>query len=135
MWAAVTVQGRALATAIFKPVFVQPFEWLYREGPVALGFWGGLTPPDICAQLTNTHAHFWNATDPNRQECLDLIDRHFWSWMVLAAVVGYVSAMGYGVHRLCAKAPAPIQMIMVKTRRSNKKTSEGVRDKTHGAGH
>ncbi len=131
MWQALFNQARnIIIKTIVQPIFVTPFEWLYREGPLALGFWGGLQEPDICAQLTKTNAFFWNATEGNRHECHDIIDRHFWSWMVLASVVAYVSLLTMGVRRVCAKAPTPIQMVVVRKRRINKKTTDAMLEKT-----
>lgn len=131
MWQELFNQARNMVIKSFvKPIFVYPFEWLYREGPIALGFWGGLQEPDICAQLTKTNAFFWNATVDNRHECHDIIDRHFWSWMVLASVVGYVSLLSMGARRVCGKAPAPIQMLVVRKRRIGKKTTDAMLEKT-----
>ena len=130
MWQALFDQARTLVIKTFlQPMFVYPFEWLYREGPIALGFWGGLQEPDICAQLTKTNAIFWNASEGNRLECRSIIDRHFWSWMVLASVVGYVSLLTMGVRRVCAQAPAPIQMVVVRKRRIDKKTTDAMLEK------
>lgn len=72
---------------------VRPFARLYLEGPTFLGFWGGLDFPTICAQLTTTNADMWSRDDATRAQCLDIIQRHFWSWMVLIGTMTYFTVL------------------------------------------
>lgn len=70
-------------------LIVRPLAWLYLEGPIALGFWGGLSPQDICAKLTSTNAQFWNQSPETQLECTHTIERHFWSWLIFGSTVLY----------------------------------------------
>ena len=81
------VQTGFNVTASF--LIVRPLAWLYLEGPVALGFWGGLQAQDICAQLTHTHANFWLSTPATQYECMQTIQRHFWSWLIFGSMILY----------------------------------------------
>jgi hypothetical protein len=70
-------------------IFIKPFAWLYMKGPRALGFWEGLEESSICSQLTNVRSQFWSLTTDNMAECKETLDRHFWSYIVLASTVTY----------------------------------------------
>lgn len=68
---------------ICHSIVTRPIAWLYLNGPQKLGFWEGLHPSQICARLTNTDSAFWQLTLENENECHNVIQRHFTSWMVL----------------------------------------------------
>lgn len=86
------------AYALVHFVVIQPLGALYLQGPLALGFWGGMPAPHICAQMApQTTSEHWGSTPANRAACRAMIEREFWSWLVLAYVVArYVMLLGGG---------------------------------------
>jgi hypothetical protein len=83
-------------------VLLKPLAWLYLDGPRAWGFWGGATLPDICAQLTNTRSEFWNSNAATLDECTDIVERHYWSYVVLVSSAAYAGLIIWGLRRACA---------------------------------
>jgi len=81
--------GRAIVLGAANALLVRPLAWLYLHGPRSVGFWGGATAPEICAQLTGTQEQFWTRSQENAEECSGLIQRHFWSWLVLGTTATY----------------------------------------------
>jgi hypothetical protein len=110
--AAERVPGGWLGQWTAGTVLLKPLAWLYLEGPRAFGFWGGATMADICAQLTNTRAQFWNTEAGAAAECADIVHRHYWSYVVLASSVGYSVALVWSLRRLC-------DCVTKKTKRRN----------------
>ena len=112
--------ARNVLNATATTLVVQPLARLYLEGPRVIGFWGGLSPNDICAQLTNTHADFWALSEANRDECMDTIRRHFWSWLVLGTTVSYFVIV-FGTLCTCwrrrfGRGRAPPQIVIMHDR-------------------
>ncbi len=107
---------------------IRPLAWLYLQGPRAIGFWGGLAPGDICAQLTNTHAEFWQQSEGNQQECMDTIYRHFWSWLVLGTTVSYFLIVFVLLwtcwKRRFGQRPLPPQIVVVHSTEKNQNPPE-----------
>jgi len=99
--AAQWVPGGVVGQWTASNILLKPLAWLYLEGPRAWGFWGGATLPDICAQLTNTRAQFWNEESTAFRECEDIVQRHYWSYVVLASSVGYAVAVVWCIKRAC----------------------------------
>ena len=101
--------------AVVSAAVVQPFTQLYLRGPTALGFWGGLPLPNVCARLTRTDSDFWVRTSESEQECRQTIDREIEAWITVMAAVAYCTA-GYmlllGIAGSCRRRPpAPVLVI------------------------
>jgi hypothetical protein len=77
-----------------KALFVRPLELLYRNGPVYIGMWQGMSDANICYELTAVEALFWSNND---DQCADLIERHFHSFLTLvyAAFVAWMMYTAY----------------------------------------
>lgn len=73
---------------LYYLVFLMPLEKLYLYGPTfrGWGFWGGRKWDDICSELTQVDAEFWHN---NKKECANLIERHFFQFVVFIQVVVY----------------------------------------------
>jgi hypothetical protein len=80
---------------------LKPLAWLYLDGPRAWGFWGGTPLADICAQLTNTRSQFWSTDDKAMSECSSIVQRHYWSYVVLVSSIGYAAAIVWLSRCLC----------------------------------
>lgn len=104
-----------VSTSVFNLFVTRPLATLYLEGPAALGFWGGVPLADVCAQLTNTNADFWQSTDATVRACEENVERHFNSWMVLTTTAAYFCASA-GLLRavLCRRRAAPAQVIYLQ---------------------
>jgi hypothetical protein len=75
---------------------------LFRHGPLALGFWKGLSDADICARIArNSEAQDWMVVSPASHPttsstatastaCLNMIDREFRSFAVVVHTVLYL---------------------------------------------
>lgn len=111
--ATAVVPGGVVAQWTASNILLKPLAWLYLEGPRAWGFWGGATFADICAQLTNTRAQFWEQSDSASAECQDIVQRHYWSYVVLASTVSYAVSVVWTV-RCCCRA-------MLSRRKAQKK--------------
>ena len=63
---------------LFKPAeyFIKQ---LYLFGPAKLGFWQGISAPEMCAQLTKVNSELWKA---NLGECETLISRDFHAFYI-----------------------------------------------------
>ncbi len=68
-----SIISRALAQG-YVTLIDAPLRALYFRGPVALGFWGGASPEDICYTLTGTSASFWTQ---HGAQCAQLCDQKF----------------------------------------------------------
>lgn len=95
------VPGGVLGQWTASTILLKPLAWLYLEGPRAWGFWGGSTFPDICAQLTNTRAQFWQQSAETSAECIDIVQKHYWSYVVLASSVSYAVSLVWILRRCC----------------------------------
>lgn len=95
------VPGGVFAQWTAGAVLLKPLAWLYLEGPRAWGFWGGATFPDICAQLTNTRAQFWEQSADASAECVSIVQRHYWSYVVLVSSVSYAASLVWLMRRCC----------------------------------
>lgn len=73
-----------------------PLYKLYTMGPRwgNVGFWEGRPSPDICAELTNAPASFW---EKNPSECDRIIEKKVASMGVLIAVALYTYGVITGV--------------------------------------
>lgn len=85
-------------------IFVKPLRRLYFNGPdlksfgfISIGFWNGLTYPEICAQLTTISERHWL----QHPELCDIrIERQFLAFVVMAEFILYLIVVGYGIKRL-----------------------------------
>lgn len=99
--AAQRIPGGIFGQFAVGAVVLKPLAWLYLNGPRGWGFWGGASLPDICAQLTNTRAQFWNSETATQAECADIVERHYWSYVVLASSLGYAGLLVWAVRGAC----------------------------------
>lgn len=105
-----------MGESLFNVIIVRPLARLYLDGPTKVGFWGGARPEDICAQLSNIKGSFWASSDETQAECIDLIERHFSSWLVLGRTLGYycvISMALYFCWRRCCLGHRPQQHIVI----------------------
>lgn len=80
--------------SILHLLLIQPLATLYLHGPNMLGFWGGANAEDICAQLIpRTAAAFWTSSDTNAAECISIIERDFWAWLIFLRTVIYFTSI------------------------------------------
>lgn len=72
---------------------------LYFVGPrlKGYGFWNGLPPADICAQLTQTTAEVWRLAG-NGAHCAEVLEQNFQAFYVGAYAVLYLCTL---YHTLC----------------------------------
>ena len=68
---------------------------LYFVGPrlKGYGFWGGLPPADICAQLTMTSADVWRGTAA--VQCTTLVEQYFQAFYVGSYTLFYALTLYY----------------------------------------
>lgn len=71
---------------LWQLLVTYPTALLYFYGPSYLGGWSGQTPSQVCAQLTTVEASFWEA---HPGPCLQLVERHFYSFQVTLCVMIY----------------------------------------------
>jgi hypothetical protein len=75
-------------------IFIGRWLWmLFRHGPLALGFWKGLSDQDICARIArNSESSDWvnPATGEATRPCENMIEREFDSFVVVIHSVMYV---------------------------------------------
>lgn len=57
------------------------------------GGWEGIPPEDICSQLTLVPAAVWRADAAHRQDCTDLLDRKFNTFLVAAGALAYATLL------------------------------------------
>lgn len=94
------VPGGIIGKWSASTIFLKPLAWLYLEGPRTFGFWGGAAMSDICSQLTNTRSQFWNS-EPASLECAEIVQRHYWSYVVLASSISYVAVIVWTIKHAC----------------------------------
>lgn len=84
---------RPFANLVYD-MFVGRWLWmLFRHGPLALGFWKGLSDQDICARIArNSETSDWvnPATGAVTSPCENMIDREFESFVVVVHSAIYV---------------------------------------------
>jgi hypothetical protein len=82
---------KSFAWYCFEWTLISPLRLFYMHGPT----WQGMTPPDICAQLTNVEASWWLDSDhPERLEtCQQRIDKQFNSFAISIGSVLYFSML------------------------------------------
>ena len=68
---------------------------LYRNGPMLLGFWGGLGDPEVCARLSgNSNAADWMMpSGVVSQACENMIQRSFRGLSVTVNLIMYISCV------------------------------------------
>lgn len=69
----------------YHAVVVEPLRQLYRNGPRPL-FWGARSTADVCYEMTNFDAKFWDA---HVGDCTDMIDERFASFLATVECVLY----------------------------------------------
>jgi hypothetical protein len=79
------------STGFLNFIVIDPLKILYFEGPTILGvgFWEKLPKKDICSRLTGVSATFWDKLD-SFQECTELVERKFDTFIVGAFTVAYI---------------------------------------------
>jgi hypothetical protein len=101
--------AKAFVSSAVTAVVVRPLAHLYLFGPTYLGFWGGRRPEDICSQLTGVDAGHWNHNDGNLEACLQHIEKHFNSWLVLGYTILYFAIPVSLCWWLCrCRRPKPV---------------------------
>lgn len=88
---------------LFHCLFVRPLAIFYLYGPRYgnWGMWGGVSPSDICAQLTHVDATHWIE---HPQICNELIRKRFYSFLLLVYAIlyaGIILWLLYFVTRVC----------------------------------
>lgn len=75
---------------------------LYRAGPLRLGFWRGLSDPEVCARLTpSSESTDWvTGTGEPTAGCKTMIDRDFRTFEVMVHTVLYAAAIVAAYHCL-----------------------------------
>ncbi len=81
----------------FQTLVLQPLARLYILGPTWLGMWGGRSPHDICAQITQTNSKVWMR---NEMECFHIISKAFYSHVIVIKTLGYLFGLWW-ILRLC----------------------------------
>ena len=100
-----------VGSTLYDTVFVRALARLYLYGPAlgGYGFWEGREAEDICASITGNRADFWK---DHPEECSSILDRKFYSWLVVFEVVLYFVVMYKGacavVRRASRKAGAGV---------------------------
>ena len=82
---------------LWQLLVIYPTSLLYFYGPSFLGGWSGQTPSQVCAQLTTVEASFW---ENNPQPCLELVQRHFYSFHFTLCVMLYFLFINLVLYRL-----------------------------------
>ena len=77
-------------------ILIGSWLWLlFRYGPTSLGFWKGLSEPDVCAQLArNSQAADWEL--PSGQPtsaCINMIQRQYYAFATTVHVALYITAV------------------------------------------
>jgi hypothetical protein len=69
---------------------------LYFVGPrlKGYGFWNGLPPADICAQITQTSAEMWNMVGTGAK-CILLLEQNFQAFYTGAYALLYLCTLYY----------------------------------------
>lgn len=105
-----------IGESVINTFVVRRLASLYLYGPIKLGFWGGTDPSEICAQLTNTHAVFWTATEINQAECINIIQRHFSSWLIFGSTLSYFVVILFALTCCCRSCCRSPQQIIISQR-------------------
>ena len=97
---------------IFQTIYLRPLLFLYFYGSSihGIGFWGGMSPTNICAQLTHTDPVIWNNSD----YCDDILMRQFDSFFITMSFFVYAfmlyvlykfltTGFSFCVNRCCTK--------------------------------
>ena len=67
---------------------------LYRNGPMFLGFWGGLGDAEVCARLSgNSNASDWILFNTVTRACENMIQRSFRGLSVTVNAIMYVTCI------------------------------------------
>ena len=68
---------------------------LYRNGPLLLGFWGGLGDPEVCSRMAgNSNAFDWvSSSGVVSQACENMIQRSFTGLSVTVHLLLYVTCV------------------------------------------
>jgi len=79
---------KSVAVAVYAATIIAPLKRLYFEGPklYGYGFWKGAAEHDICAALTNHDSNFWKS---HQEACKEIIEKDFYSIVVLVETIGY----------------------------------------------
>jgi len=79
---------KSIALTIYAATVLTPLKRLYFDGPrfFGYGFWKGAPMHDICAALTNHNSEFWQK---NPVACQEIVDKDFYSIVVLVETIGY----------------------------------------------
>ena len=90
-----------------KEIFlIGPLKRLYFNGPdlhsfgiSSIGFWNGLTNPEICAQITTISERHW---DKYEDLCNDRIQRQFMAFVIIVEFLIYITTIFYLAKRVLA---------------------------------
>ena len=85
---------------LYATVIIAPIRKLYFFGPSlsGVGFWRGLSPPEICSHLTSYSEAFWSE---NPTDCHILLENKFYSFLVSIEVLLYFVLI-YKLSALCS---------------------------------
>ena len=85
---------------LYAAVIIAPIRKLYFFGPSlsGVGFWRGLSPPEICSHLTSYSEAFWSE---NPGDCHILLENKFYSFLVSIEVLLYFVLI-YKLSALCS---------------------------------
>jgi hypothetical protein len=89
--------------SFYEVVVVNPLKYFYLKGPSFLFAWNGIPSTDICAQLTKVPAIHWSSSSSNQNECNQLIDREFQSYLVLFQTAMYFYFIAQIFYVICFK--------------------------------
>lgn len=80
------------ANTLYSYAIKYPLKKLYYYGPSALGMWQGKTQVSICSVLSSNPSGsiFWQSSAFNREECENIINAHFQSYLVVADSLLYI---------------------------------------------
>lgn len=121
-----TQMVKSVFVVITSHMIVKPLANLYLKGPTFFGFWGGMDLVDICQHLSNNSPsrHFANADGSPTDQCLEMINNKFYSWIIMAYTLIYMYMLFY-FGRMCyrwvsGQLKIPHRMRMHRRRRSRR---------------
>lgn len=94
-------QPQKFLLRVYRWLLIAPLQKLYFGGPQLYGyaFWGGRERADICAELTNVPAEFWQSQP---DQCEQLLDKQFRAFLIAIETLLYLyllyKAVAYGLR-------------------------------------
>lgn len=90
---------------VWKPLFDLAFlgYWLLPRGPLGLGGWEGASLHTMCTELVpRIDTHMWSQSEANEAACLEVIQRRFLGFFIIAAALAVIFIAGavlyWGIH-------------------------------------